>query len=305
LFDNRRLKAKIYNLENQFMYIMIRAAIFLLLLTAFSHTAYSQKPKPFDPSRKIEEASPKMLPQSPAAEKLRSDARDKNLKGKVESVIEELLESGKAKRERYSEAYYNADGNLIKEVSYTDGYPSYVTVWGYIDGNRVKKTNSVEYKEGERPPSDEMVATMDDERDALNPNMPRDFRYDSKLTYKYDDAGRLVEERTYQNNGEVRGRTEYVYKGNEREISDYGRDGSRWSHSFEILDKTGDVTEDYTRSDGKIENNRVFTRQYDEQGNWIAEKTFEKKIVKGKSVLKLLWTTYRKITYFSDKSAIN
>jgi hypothetical protein len=270
----------------------------LLLLTVFSVFAFAQKPKKVDLAKKIEDATPQPLPQSPVIEKLKSDAQDNNLKGKVKSVIQETLEAGKIKRERSSEEYYNENGNLIKEVSYLDGFPSDVTIWGYIDGKRVRKTGYVEYAEGERPPSDGIIAVMDEEQDALNPNTPRDSRYGSQLTYKYDDKGRLIEKWTYQNNGEVWSHTEYVYKDNQREVSHYGRDGARWTQGFEILDKDRNVTEQYSMSDGKMEDNTVFTRQFDVQGNWIVEKAFEKKKVKGKTVLKPLWTTYRTITYY-------
>src|ERR1043165_337182 len=61
----------------------------LLFVTLFSISAYSQKNKPVDYSQKIKEATPKSLPQTPAAKKQTSDAQDERLKGRVKSLIEE------------------------------------------------------------------------------------------------------------------------------------------------------------------------------------------------------------------------
>ena len=270
----------------------------LLLFSLFSISAYSQKTGKVDLAQKIRDATPAALPQTPVVEKLRSDAQDENLKGKVKSVIEDTLQAGKTKRERSSERYFNETGNLLREISYEDGYPTLVTVWGYIDGKRVSKAGYVEYAEGERPPSDDIVAVMDEEQEAINPNTPRDSRYGSQFTYKYDEKGRLIEKWTYQNNGEVWSHTKYVYTKNQREVSSYGRDGSRWTQGFEVLDKDGNIIEQFSMSDGKIEDNTIYTYQFDAQGNWIVEKAFEKKKVKGKIVRTPLWTNYRTITYY-------
>lgn len=69
--------------------------------------------------------------------------------------------------------------------------------------------------------------------------------------------------------------------------------------TFEVLDDNGNVIERYSKDEkGKIEDRTVRTYEFDKEGNWIVEKTFEQKKVRGKVVNKLLWTSYRTITYY-------
>ncbi len=243
---------------------------------------------------KLEEAEPKPLPQEPVVPKPKTDAQDNNLKGKVKSVIEDNQNYPKGKRERFSEEYYNEAGNLVREISYDNGYPSNVTVWGYIDGNRVDNSNSVEFDDDQRPPREGLFATMESDE-----NLPRDTRYSSRFSYKYNDQGQLIEKQDFGNNGQLWTRIVYNYKDNVREESRYGRDGSRWTHFFNVLDKDGNVIEEYYLDDkGKPKNKTFYTYEFDSQGNWILQKTIENKTLKGKTVAKILWTSYRTITYY-------
>jgi hypothetical protein len=271
--------------------------LFALFLTIFAGLTVAQTKK-VDFAKKIKEATPEALPQSPIAAKLKSDAQDNNLKGKVKSVIEYTQDAGKSKRELYSEEYYDEKGNFIKTVDYLQGYPESVTVWGYIDGDRVIKSNHIQYAEGERPPVEGIIMVMAQDN-VKNPNIPKDARYDIKYTYKYNQQGQLVERGMYQNNGELWVRNVYNYKGNQREELHYDRDGSETSQTIEILDKNGNVIERHLMdADGKIGSKEINTYTFDSQGNWIVKKTFEPKKVKGKTVMKLLWTSYRTITYY-------
>jgi hypothetical protein len=271
----------------------------LLSLAAFSICVVAQKTPKVDFRKKIAEATPKALPQAPAAKKLKSDAQDKNLKGKVKSIIEYSRSSEDNIRKLFAEEYYNASGNLIKDVSYDNGYPTTVTVWGYIDGNRVSKSGSITLTDEERPPSTRQGFTASPEDNAINPDAPKDERYSMKHVYKYDERGRLVEDWRYQNNGEVWGHTVYNYKGNRREQLNYGQDGSEWSQTIEILDKDGNIIErNLIGSDEADADKEINIHEFDKQGNWIVEKTFQVKTIAGKTVRKLLWTQYRTITYY-------
>lgn len=271
----------------------------LLLLTLFSIFSYGQKSTKVDFAKKIEEATPKSLPQEPVAKKIKSDAQDKNLKGKVKSLIEYTQESGNKTREIYSEEYYDESGNLVKEISYDEGYPSSVTLWGYIDGNRVSKSGFISYTEKERPPSGRMTISVSAEDNAMNPNAPRDTRYSIKHIYKYNEQGQLAEDWQYQNNGEVWIRTVYNFKGNQREKLNYDQKGEEMSQTIEILDKDGNVIEIHMLDEnGKIADKQIQTHEFDKEGNWIVEKTFEENKVKGKIAKKLLWTSYRTISYY-------
>jgi YD repeat-containing protein len=274
--------------------------LLLLLVCLFLLASLSpaqQQPK-VNFTQKIAEATPPHLPQTPVAKKLKSDAQDDNLKEKVKSIVEYSQDPGKA-RELSREAYYNQDGYLLKSVSYEEAYPSGVTVWGYIDGNRVTKSVRIEYAEGERPKSQIFSFTARAEDNALRPNAPRDLRYTIKHTYTYDDQGRLAEEDSYQNNGELWLRTTYTYNSNQREQRDYDARGNEMSRTVYILDKNGDTAEEWMF--GADENDitkQFYTHVLDSKGNWIEEKVSERKKARGKTVTKLLWTTYRTITYY-------
>lgn len=57
--------------------------ILFLSLISISSVVSAQKTKKVDYAKKIQEATPQSLPQEPAAKKLKSDAQDETLKGKV------------------------------------------------------------------------------------------------------------------------------------------------------------------------------------------------------------------------------
>jgi len=91
--------------------------------------------------RRIDEATPSPLPQTPAARKLKSDAEDEGLKGRVKSVFTEEADlSGTwtvSKRKPASMDYYNEQGNRTKSIAYDyRGNPFDITVYGYLDGDR-------------------------------------------------------------------------------------------------------------------------------------------------------------------------
>ena len=245
---------------------------------------------------KIEEATPAPLPQEPVAPKLKTDAQDENLKGKVKTILEDNQEGLKGTRRRLSEEYYNEAGNLVKKLTFDAGYPMEVEVWGYIDGNRVNTSNYIEYDDDQRPPRMAITAVTESTKAA---NLPRDTRYTDKFTYQYDEQGRLAEKKSFGNNGSLWSRQAFSYKDNVREISRYGFDGARWSHTFEVLDAGGNVVEEYSlNAKGVKEDINTFAYEFDAQGNWIVQKAFEKKIVRGKPVTRPLWTSYRTITYY-------
>lgn len=271
--------------------------IFTLFLAVFSIFAEAQKKPKVDFAKKIDEATPALLPQSPVADKLKSDADDNNLKGRVKSLIEEVQYAGKKTRERTDEDYYDEKGNYIKTISFSDGYPTSVAVWGYIDGNRVLKSADINYAKGERPISNDIIMSLEDNPE--NSTAARDSRYSTKYEYKYNQNGQLSEELTYSNRSQLLFRHVYNYKGNQREKLDYGRDGSLWSQSVEILDKNGNVIEQYSLDEhDKPVDRETYIYEFDSQGNWIVQKAFNKEIVRGKTVLKPWFTAYRIITYY-------
>jgi hypothetical protein len=271
---------------------MKKIILILSILAMLSTFTAAQKTPKADYRKKIDEATPKALPQTPVAEKLKSDAQDENLKGKVKSVVVDEQETG-AKRERSEESNFNGQGNLIKRVLYSGGRPFQVTVFGYLDGDRVSNEGNIEDEND--PPK--IIAAVRNSGDT--PAKERDMRYHFKLKYRYDAQGRLAEEWWYLNDGDLWLRYVYNFKGNEKETVAYEQNGSVNWRSVEILDKNGNVIEE-TQYDNENEISSRSTHTYvlDKQGNWITQKRFDKEIVKGKIVLKPSLTSYRTITYY-------
>ncbi|HQU84567.1 MAG TPA: hypothetical protein PKY59_15630 [Pyrinomonadaceae bacterium] len=247
---------------------------------------------------KLAEAAPKPLPQEPVGKKERSDAQDNNLKGKVKSIVEETQDTGAKKREKSSEEYYNEAGNLLKELSYLEGYPHMITVWGYVDGDRVIRSNDIEFDEDQRTPT--KILTVKAMAADYNSPLPRDERYGNKYRYKYDEQGRLIEKANYSNSGMLLFKKVNKYNGNKREVLSYNEKNELNTHYFEVLDKDGNVIEEYyLNNNGKPEDFTVYTYKFDSQGNWIYQKTDEKKVIRGKTILKPLYVSYRTITYYN------
>ena len=283
--------------------ILLFACLLLLTspLAAQRKAAVSKKPK-VDLARKIADATPAQLPQSPTDGRPRTDAQDENLKGNVKSVIEHNADNRDARpaRKLYKEDHYNETGNRVTTVDYHEGYPSAVTVFGYVDGMRVSRSGDIAYAKGEKPAPKYMMFTGRVEDNLKNPDSPKDTRYSIRHAYKYDSRGRLIEEQTFANNSELVSRTTYTFERDDRrEERNYGRDGSEWSRTLEILDPSGNVVERRMYDDkDKVSDIEVNTYEFDSQGNWIVQKTVEKRIVRGRPVLKPLWTSYRTITYY-------
>jgi hypothetical protein len=277
----------------RFVFVIAFVLIAVFLLTV----GFAQKLKKVDFAKKIAEAAPAELPQSPGDDRAGNDARDAGLKGKVKSVIETNQEVGTRIRDPYKDDYYNDSGNLIKTIEYTDGYPESVTVYGFIDKMRVTRSREVTYAEGEKPEPKGIFMRMSD--NAKDPSAPRDSRYDRRKVYKYDSQGRLIEESSYQNNGEFWHKTTYGYDGNRRTERGFLQDDGEITKSIFLLDANGnDIEQHMYGENDKVVEKRFMTYEFDKAGNWIVQRTFEEVIVRKKKVRKLLWTSYRTITYY-------
>jgi hypothetical protein len=264
-----------------------------------AQTKRRPQPKPkVDLAKKIAHATPAELPQGPRTEKAISDARDLNLKGKVKSVVEYSF-GPRGAREVESEKYFDEHGFLVKAIDYMEGYPDTVTVWGWVDGARVLRSNDVEYTDGEKPPTRNLYIKSINVPSPEYGNTSADERFEVRYLYSYDDAGRLTEERRFSNRGEPLGLTTYSYNGDRRDERYFGKDGSEWSHSADVIDKNGDTLTSWSFDDkGKAVDVYIYQHTLDPQGNWTAKRAYEKKTVRGKPVQKLVWTTYRTITYY-------
>ncbi|HMT08032.1 MAG TPA: hypothetical protein PKA82_08510 [Pyrinomonadaceae bacterium] len=248
----------------------------------------------------IKDNLPKHLPQERAKDLLVSDAVLRGLKGRVRSVVEEVRESPGTKRELLRKSDYDEMGSLTREISYTSGFPDDLVQWGWIDNFRVSNSEMISYPLGEGPNRKEIVSIMTAPVNMPAETTPRDQRYSSKYEYKFDDSGRLIETIDLSNNNREFSRESRSYEvGKRTTIRRYVYSESE-SKLVELLDSNGNVIEEqYFGDDEKLDWVTVFKfDKFDEKGNWVVRRSFEKKKVRSKFTLRLVDTTYRTITYY-------
>lgn len=250
-----------------------------------------------DIERRIADATPSPLPQEPVAQKLKSDAEDHGLKGKVKIVLVESEDlSGTLSvqgRKPSSTSYYNEQGNITKRVLFDyRGNPFDLTVYGYLDGDRVSSSKTIRYEYD--PPPMGVIAVPGQPQPAYDP------RFDYKYKYRYDDKGRLAEMWMYMSNGELGLRYVYNLKDNQRERLVYSADGKLNQKYVETLDNKRNMIEEtiFEVKDDSVRNKYLYTYEFDKQGNWI-KKTASKQVIKdGKPFFEPSFLHHRTITYY-------
>lgn len=282
---------KIYSMLN-----MKPVAIILLLIFVLSVSSYSQIKLSKDFEKKIKEATPKPLPQSPISEKLKSDAEDENLKGKVKSVVEERTGlSGVEKpvgRRHMSITDFDEKGNTLKRITFEyRGRPTDVTVYGYVDGARVSVSKSISF-------GDEFLIAVGTESKNEKKTKP-DPRYEYKYEYKYVD-GKLAEMQMVENTGSKGMRYAYKHSGNQVEEFVYTASGELNQHYLSKFDDKGSEIERTSflpRAYG-VRKNSFKYESFDEKGNWTRRTHSKVEIENGKEVHKPIAVEYRTITYY-------
>jgi hypothetical protein len=125
----------------------------------------------------------------------------------------------------------------------------------------------------------------------------RDERYSSSHSYRYDNAGKLVEARTLGNDGELSYRHTVRVANNQREILNYDSDNKLISKTINVLDAKGNVIEERRFDElGRLEASVVFAYELDQAGNWITRKSYKKR--RGKTAPAPSAITYRRISYY-------
>ena len=163
-------------------------------------------------AKKLADATPEELPQTPVVVKPKSDVQDENLKGNVKSVLTEMAfyavnDSLRKKQPRLLVEFGRA-GNLLKSVEFDSfGNAFIIKVFGYVAGKRVSRSRAVSYE----------YSFSGIEMDFPASAKP-DNRFDESYTYKYL-GDNLVEERIFFNNGVLQRRSAIQYLKNKKEVS--------------------------------------------------------------------------------------
>lgn len=249
--------------------------------------------------KKVAEATPSPLPQEPVAPKPKSDAEDEGLKGKVKEVSSEDGDlSGTwavGRRKPTRSAHYNERGNVVRTVTYDwKGNPFDFNAYGYIDGDRASKYNSIRY-EYDPPPVMAAPSPAGVEKPKSDP------RYSIRYKYKYDEKGRQVEIQRYRNDGRLAGRTVRSFKDGQVETLAYNADKELVDKRVETLDAKGNVIETIyfdVRTDTVRTRYSYVYDSFDAQGNWVKKTTSKWMTKDGKSFFEPSYVTFRIITYY-------
>lgn len=250
--------------------------------------------------KSIENSTPAPLPQEPVVSKERSDAEDEEIKGNVMSVTGETQDisgtgSGNDKHLSYIESF-NEKGNFLKRLTFDYmNNPSDVTVYGYLNGARVSKTNSINY-EYNPPPA---MAPSGPVKPAPN---ARDVRISDSYTYKYVE-GKLSEMQMYYNTGKPGMRYTYTRTGNTLEKLAFDDKGELNQKYVYRLDKAGNEVEDLRidLTPQRYYGDEKFIFKYDSfdhKGNWTKRTASQIYVVNGKEIAKPAFIHVRTITYF-------
>jgi hypothetical protein len=250
--------------------------------------------------RRIAAATPRPLPQEvePAARKLKSDAEDERLKGRVKSIYverQDLSGTWTVQRRKPSQMVsYNEAGNVTQKADYDyKGNLFQIRAYGYVDGERASLDKTIE---NEYDPPAMIVASR-----AGESTPQRDPRYSFKFKYKYDDRGRLAETAWHGNSGKLWLRYVYNYKSaNERETLVYSEDGSLNQKYVATLDAQGNemAESSFNTKTGAVDNRYAYTYEFDRHGNWIKQTTSKWGTKDGKTQFFPYSITYRAITYY-------
>ncbi len=249
--------------------------------------------------RKIAEATPSPLPQAPVVRKLKSDAQDEGLRGRVKTVNTESEDlSGTwmvSARKPSSMKHYNQLGNLTEWDSFDyRGNPFEITVYGYVDGFRVSNFNEVEYEYSPPP----IVVAGPPTRSKVKSDPAYRYRH----MHKYDEMGRLKEELTFESSGRLVTKIAYTYSGNQKQELTYDDDGKLNQRSVTTIDAAGNEIEeaDFEITDGSVKEKYRYSYEFDSQGNWTKQTTSKWVTKDGRSSYLPYSIDYRTIIYYQD-----
>lgn len=212
-------------------------------------------------------------------DKPKSDLAQKNLKGKIKSLIETRFntvekfgEPQKGSLIDKNSHKYNLTGNEIEFVTYGSD--------GKIESNHTtkydNKGNKIEVKDYDMPlESNETITYKYDSKNNLIEEVSSN---DKKTVYKYNSQNRLIDKsefNKYINGFKLVGKDTYKYdeKGNQIEFNSYNGDGSLRSKTLTKYDNTNNTKEwDSYSSDGTL--NSKSLNKYDEKSNLLEIRSY-------------------------------
>lgn len=243
------------------------------------------------------ENEPAEVSQDDPAMRLGNDLQANGFKGSVCGVLEEFVTPPATVKEREHEWYFNEAGNLLREVSYHNGYPQEMTQWGWINGKRISSTRIIhfippegyKFSTGPMTKVGPLTGMMGQEND--------DAPFATRHEFKYDEKGRVTEQAAYDTKGKMTWKKNFVNTPTGREVQMLDEYGSFLSRIFEAYDKNGNISE-YRILDlsGKEFQTTRYTYDFDPTGNWTVRKSFKGKAIPAKTA-KPFATTFRTINY--------
>lgn len=194
-----------------------------------------------------------------------------------------------SERELSEVVTYDAGGNLIERGAYDKGHLFETSVYSYLDGDRVVKTEMI-------PGGRVSFGGV-----GPGPSAKRDSRYSVKFKYEHDPQGNRIEVLRIRSDGALASRSvrSYDVKGNRIEEGFYRPDGYRYGRLTHNYDAHGNVTESFHDLEGdRFDRKYSYTYEFDAKGNWTRRVTSEWVTKEGKSFFEPYLVAYRKIAYF-------
>ncbi|HKP69560.1 MAG TPA: hypothetical protein VJV05_09770 [Pyrinomonadaceae bacterium] len=217
-------------------------------------------------AKQIEDATPKPLPQLPKSVKATTDLQDRNLRGKVKTILTEqafyALNDSLKQRKKQQLEEFDETGSLVRQIEYDSfGSPSSVRVFGYLAGKRVARIGTV--------PTDHEIGGIALE---FPPGLKADNRFDESTAYKFGN-GKIIEERRSFSNGMLFERKTHRFTGSTRETQYFDGGTKPFARMLAELDEKGnEATIKYFERGGTsfVEQDPRALRydSFDSEGNW-------------------------------------
>lgn len=250
----------------------------------------------------VDEAMPPPLDQERPNPLPTSDAVEIGLLGFVNRTRETVQLNTKSERLFSRELRFDQNGFILRDISFSDGYPAVITSWGWLGGARINIQSPVNYFDEDRPigrPSG-MTSGFSPTGSSFVP------QFGNRFVTTYDASGRALSRKCYTNSEALISVENFRYEGEWRVIRTTDSSGGFLSAVRERFDSRHNLLETQTLLDsGRLAYSMRFEYQFDERGNWIVKRAYRGPTTKSSKLTKPEETYYREIEYaeasrFSD-----